>query len=284
METKLMPSVGQIEKRTQRRVVKLFREQLGYDYLGDWTDRASTRNIEEQYLRPFLRDRQGYDDALISRALYLLEKTASDQSKSLYARNKALYELLRYGLKVKAEVGDNTQTVWLIDWQSPEKNHFDIAEEVTVAAADAKAHDKRPDVVLYVNGIALGVLELKRSTVSVAEGIRQNLDNQKKVFIQPFFSTIQWIMAGNDTEGLRYGAIETPEKYYLTWKEASDVENLLDRALLQVCAKARFLELIHDFVVFDAGVKKLCRPNQYFGVRAAQGHVKRREEIGRAHV
>ena len=116
-------------------------------------------------------------------------------------------------------MGENTETVWLIDWKHPENNHFAIAEEVTVAGADAKAHAKRPDVVLYVNGIALGVLELKRSTVSVAEGIRQNLDNQKKVFIEPFFSTMQLVMAGNDTEGLRYGTIETPEKYYLTWKE-----------------------------------------------------------------
>ncbi|MEK7352778.1 MAG: type I restriction endonuclease, partial [Nitrospirota bacterium] len=272
-----MSPVGQREKRTQKRVVQLFREQLGYDYLGDWTDRAGNHNIEEEYLRTFLRDNQGCDEALISRALYILDKTAGDTSKSLYNRNKAVYELLRYGLQVRAEVGENTQTVWLIDWKNPEKNHFAIAEEVTVLAADAKAHAKRPDVVLYVNGIALGVLELKRSTVSVAEGIRQNLDNQKKAFIQPFFSTMQWVMAGNDTEGLRYGAIETREKYYLTWKEESTVENLLDQALIQLCAKARFLELIHDFIVFDAGVKKLCRPNQYFGVRAAQERVKRRE-------
>ncbi len=122
-------------------------------------------------------------------------------------------------------------------------------------------------VVLYVNGIALGALELKRSTVSVAEGIRQNLDNQKKEFIQPFFSTLQWVMAGNDTEGLRYATIETPEKYYLKWVE-DDGEHaaepvLLDRHLLQVCAKTRFLELIHDFVVFDAGTKKVARQNQY---------------------
>ena len=176
-------------------------------------------------------------------------------------------------MKVKPDVGENTETVWLIDWKHPEKNHFAIAEEVTVPAADAKAHTKRPDVVLYVNGIALGVLELKRSTVSVAEGIRQNLDNQKKVFIEPFFSTMQLVMAGNDTEGLRYGTIETPEKYYLTWKEDSPIENPLDRALIQLCGKARFLELIHDFIVFDAGIKKLCRHNQYFGVRAAQEHV-----------
>ena len=81
----------------------------------------------------------------------------------------------------------------------------------------AKAATKRPDVVLYVIGIALAVLELKRSTVSVAEGIRQNLDNQKKEFIQPFFSTLQWLMAGNDSEGLRYATIETPEKYWLQY-------------------------------------------------------------------
>ena len=131
--------------------------------------------------------------------------------------------------------------------------------------------------MLYVNGIALGVLEVERSTVSVAEGIRQNLDNQKKIFIGHFFSTVQWVMAGNDTEGLRYGAIQTPEKYYLTWKEDGPGENQLDKALSRVCAKARFLELIHDFIVFDAGIKKLCRHNQYFGVRAAQVHLKRRE-------
>ncbi len=135
-------------------------------------------------------------------------------------------------------------------------------------------NDKRPDVVLYVNGIALGVLELKRSTVSVSEGIRQNLDNQKAVFIERFFTTIQLVMAGNDTEGLRYGVIGTPQKYYLTWKEDSDIENLLDRPLAQLCQKDRFLELIHNFIVFDAGVKKTCRHSQYFGVKAAQDRVK----------
>ena len=272
-----MNEVGQRERKTQERVVKLFRDVLKYDYLGDWTDREDNRNIEESLLRDFLLDQQGYDEELIKRAVYLLDKAAGDTSRSLYDRNRAVYEMLRYGVKVKADVGENTETVWLIDWKQPERNHFAIAEEVTVTGADPKANTKRPDVVLYVNGIALGVLELKRSTVSVAEGIRQDLDNQKKVFIEYFFSTMQWIMAGNDTEGLRYCTIQTPEKYYLSWKEDSTVENPLDRALLQLCGKARFLELIHDFIVFDAGVKKLCRHNQYFAVRASQKRVKRRE-------
>jgi type I restriction enzyme R subunit len=274
-----MSTVGQIEKKTQARIVALFRNQLGYDYIGNWIDRDGNRNIEEVWLRPFLKSR-GHNEALINRALFELQKVATDQSRSLYDINRSVYDLLRYGVKVKAEIGENTQTVWLIDWSNPEANHFAIAEEVAIkpASSDAnKAYGKRPDIVLYVNGIALGVLELKRSTISVSEGIRQNLDNQKKIFIQPFFTTMQVIMAGNDTEGMRYGTIETPEKYYLTWKEPSTVENPLDRALLQTCNKQRLLELIHDFLVFDSGVKKLCRQNQYFGVRAAQDHVKRRE-------
>ena len=271
-----MSTVGQREKQTQQGVVKLFRETLGYAYLGNWEERENNRNIEPDLLRAWLK-RQGHADALISKVLYELEKAAGDTSKSLYDRNRAVYDLLRYGVKVKPDVGENTVTVWLVDWKQPENNDFAIGEEVTVAAANAKAHDKRPDIVLYVNGIALSVLELKRSIVSVAEGIRQNLDNQKKEFIQPFFTTMQFVMAGNDTEGLRYGTIETPEKYYLTWKEESTTENPLDRALIQLCGKARFLELIHDFIVFDAGVKKLCRHHQYFGVRAAQPFVQRRE-------
>ena len=271
-----MSTVGQREKKTQERVVALFRDTLGYRYLGNWIDREGNANIEQELLRGWLR-KQGYADGLINRAIFLLGKEANDQTKSLYDRNRAVYELLRYGVKVKAEVGENTETVWLIDWKNVHNNDFSIAEEVTVKGANAKAHRKRPDIVLYVNGIALGVLELKRSTVSVAEGIRQNLDNQKKEFIQHFFSTIQYVMAGNDTEGLRYGTIETPEKYYLTWKEYSPIENLLDRHLVQLCSKERLLELIHDFVVFDAGIKKLCRHNQYFGVRAAQDFIRRRE-------
>ena len=271
-----MTTVGQIERATQNRVVKLFREQLGYDYLGNWEERPDNRCVEEKLLRGALHLR-GYANDLITRTIHELQKAAGDQSKKLYDRNKEVYDLLRYGVKVKPEVGENTVTVWLIDWTDPLNNDFALAEEVTVKGADAKASTKRPDIVLYINGIALGVLELKRSTVSVSEGIRQNLDNQQKQFIEPFFSTMQLVMAGNDTEGLRYGTIETPEKYYLTWKEESAIENPLDRGLLQLCSKERLLELLHDFVVFDAGTKKLCRHNQYFGVRAAQQFIRRRE-------
>jgi type I restriction enzyme R subunit len=256
------------EWATQQRVIGLFKNQLGYDYLGDWQEREGNRNIEVDLLSNWLRKRK-VSEALIQRVLRTLDAAAAlGEGKKLYEANKEVYQLLRYGVKEKEAAGEQNQTVWLIDWKNPEANHFAIAEEVTIKGE----HKKRPDLVLYVNGIAMGVIELKRSSVSVSEGIRQNLDNQKKDFIRNFFTTIQLVMAGNDSQGIRYGVIETPEKYFLEWKEnvENPHSNLLDHHLSLLCNKSRFLQLIHDFIVFDAGIKKTCRHNQYFGVGAAQ--------------
>ena len=264
-------TVGQIERKTQNRVVKLFQEKLGYAYLGNWEEREDNSNIEQEQLTKFLKAK--YSDELIKKTISKLEKVATDQNKGLYDINKEIYSMLRYGVKVKENVGEETKTVWLINWDEPEKNDFYVAEEVTIKGQ----HDKRPDVVLYVNGIAVVVLELKRSTVSVSEGIRQNLDNQKDIFIKNFFATNQIVMAGNDSEGLRYGVIKTPEKYFLTWKEDIDIRNRLDKHLYAMCQKERLLELIHDFIVFDGGIKKIARHNQYFAVVSAQKHIRKRE-------
>ena len=250
-----MTGIGAIERKTQNRVIELLRDSMDYEYLGDLS-MFDNDNIIEKQLQKSLTDR-GYLPVVVDRAVEELIRMSRDTTKSLYERNRSVYNLLRYGVKVQPDPQSQFETVWLIDWENVESNHFAVAEEVTVRIRVGEAPTKRPDVVLYVNGIALGVLELKRSTVSVSEGIRQNLENQRGEFIQHFFSTIQWVMAGNDSQGLRYGTIETPEKYYLTWKEDGPQENPLDRAVLQVFEKSRFLELINDFIVFDSGIKKL---------------------------
>lgn len=283
-----MTDVGQREREAQNRVVALFRDKLGYDYLGNWEYREGNSNIEVELLTQNLRTR-GYDDNLINRALDKLKSDASlGGGRDLYEANLDVYDQLRYGVHVKPGIGEQTETVWLIDWANPEVNQFAIAEEVTVLGH----HTKRPDIVLYVNGIAVATLELKRSIVSVTEGIRQTIGNQTREFIRPFFTTVQLALAGNDVEGLRYAVIDTPEKHWLTWRliadvdpatraqieeECAGVEGLLDQALVQICIKHRLLEIIHDFIVFDEGIKKACRPNQYFGVKAAQERVRQRE-------
>ena len=269
------PKVGQIERKTQNRIVKLFtdKNRLNYDYLGNWEEREENSNIEEELLRSYLT-RAGYSASLIGKAIKELTKSANRPHLSLYDLNKDTYSLLRYGIRVREGWAENHVTVWPIDWNNPEKNDFAIAEEVRIKGN----RTKRPDIVLYVNGIAVGVIELKRSIVSVSEGVRQNIGNQKEEFIKTFFGTVQLLMAGNDTEGLRYGTTETTEEYYLSWKEAGlESESRLDRAILQLCDKTRLLEIIHDFVVFDSGIKKTCRHNQYFGVKSAQDYAKRRE-------
>jgi len=271
--TTSLQKVGQLERKTQNRIVALFRDRMDYDYLGNWEDRESNSNVEEGLLRAFLT-RRGVSPRLIDRAIAEVARISGNQTATLYDLNKEVYSLLRYGVKVREELGENNQTVWLIDWEHPENNHFAIAEEVTIRGN----RTKRPDIVLYVNGIALGVLELKRSIVSVSEGIRQNIGNQRDEFIKTFFATMQIIMAGNDTEGLRYATTETTEEYYLTWKELGlEGENRLDRHILQLCEKKRFLEIVHDFMVFDSGIKKTSRHNQYFGVKATQEYAKRYE-------
>ncbi|NOR71520.1 MAG: HsdR family type I site-specific deoxyribonuclease [Methylomarinum sp.] len=289
-----MSSIGQRERVTQNRVVKLFQMQLGYTYYGDWQDRTENSNIEETYLRAWL-NKQGINESMANNAIRQFKQAASmGDGKKLYHANKDVYGLLRYGVKVRQGQGDNTKTIWLIDWNNPLNNEFAIAEEVSVKGENTK----RPDIVLYVNGIALGVIELKRSSVSVNEGIRQNLDNQKKTFIRDFFTTMQLVMAGNDSEGLRYGTIETQEKHYYSWKEENlrfnpdvdersnkhlsveDVDyadDILDFDIINLCNKERFLEIIHNFIVFDAGYKKTCRQNQYFGVKAAQARLNKND-------
>jgi type I restriction enzyme, R subunit len=262
-------AVGQPERATQDRVLALFRDELGYRYLGDRTDRDGNSNIEEGLLTAYLT-KCGYTTAQISSAIYKLRTEADNPSRTLYGNNLSVYNLLRYGVPVKTEAGKVTETVHIINWQEPEKNEFAIAEEVTLNGN----HERRPDIVLYVNGIAVCVLELKNSRVSIGDGIRQSLSNQQPEFNAWFFSTVQFIFAGNDSEGLQYGAIGTPEKYFLKWKEheQDDSRFKLDKYLLRMCRKERLIELMHDFVLFDGGVKKLPRAHQYFGVKAAQAH------------
>jgi type I restriction enzyme R subunit len=266
--------IGQPERATQNRVIALFRDELHYRYLGDWTDRERNSNIEEGVLTAWL-NKCGYTKAQISVASHKLCTEADNHNRGFYGNNREVYKLLRYGVPVKTQAGKVTETVNLINWKEPEENDFAIAEEVTLRGNQ----ERRPDIVLYVNGIAIAVLELKNSRVSIGDGIRQNISNQQPEFNEWFFSTVQFIFAGNDSEGLQYGTIKTEEKYFLKWKEdeADDSRFKLDKYLLKMCAKVRLIELMYDFILFDGGIKKLPRVHQYFGVQAAQQHVRERK-------
>ncbi len=182
-------------------------------------------------------------------------------------------------IAVKTSIDKNNEDVRLIDWDNPENNDFGIAEEVTLKGGC----ERRPDIVLYINGIAVVVLELKRTSVSISEAINQLRTNQEEIFNGHFFSTVQLVVAGNDSQGLWYGTVGTPYEFFVQWKNQnkSETDNqagaFLDKPLAQMCNKSTLLDLIRNFVIFDAGLKKVPRQHQYEGIKAAQERVRKRE-------
>jgi type I restriction enzyme R subunit len=276
-----MPERPRSEHRTHKRVIGLLTQPtaaggLGYRYLGDWRDRANNRPVEAEVLRDSLKAR-GYSDAQISAAMQRLETAVDSTGITLYQANLRTYQLLRYGVQVQTSPSAAHETVHLINWEHPSRNDFAVAEEVTLRGG----HERRPDIVVYVNGIAVAVLELKRGSVDLADGIRQLITNQEEIFNKGFFSAVQLVLAGNDSQGLRYGTVTTREEFFVEWKSsAADVATVgarLDNPLRELLDKERFLDLVRNCVIFDNGIKKVPRQHQYHGVKAAQARLAKRE-------
>ncbi len=279
------------ERDTQNRVVSTLLSVLNYDYLGNLED-VENSNIREADLRNFLTTKQGCDDSQASEAIRVLKQAAACCSaQTLYDKGLECYKLIRNGGNISQGYGQVNRHINYIDWENPQNNTFAIAEEVTVRRVSEDIKHRRPDIVVYVNGIALVVIELKKISVSVADAIRQNRRNQEDGEICHFFTTVQLLLAGNESEGVKYGVTKTPEKFWLKWKEPTGEEydhktgrpiphtspfsqrefpNEMFRSLLQMLEPYRLLEFIHDCIIYDGGVKKAARPNQYFALAAAK--------------
>ena len=277
------------ERAVQDRIIGLLRTKLGYDYLGDLSERENSC-LDRQALKEFLVCKQKLEPACADRAIAeLAKRMACPGQADLYNVNKEVYLTLRYPMSIATEPGKPMKQVYFIDWQHPLENNFSIAEEVTVRRQVAANGHRRPDVVIWVNGIALCVIELKKANVSVAEGIRQNYRNQQEGEIPAFFAAAQLLMAGNESEGLKYATTLTPEKHWLKWKEPcgnpcavprwskAEIKPLVDRSFAQMLDKERLLAFIHDGIVFDGGVKKVMRPAQFFALEAAKPRIMRKE-------
>jgi type I restriction enzyme R subunit len=221
-------------------------------------------------------------------------------NEGLVQTNERVYDLLTLGKSFNETVqGDRkAYTIKYIDWQQPENNVFHVCEEFEVEGIQGK---KRPDIVLYVNGIPFVVIENKRrdKSDSLEEAISQQLRNQKeKEGIPKLFYYTQVLLAMQPNE-VKYAATGTPAKFWSIWKEDNEKEVLKllrkktkhtpaeqrlvteqDKTLLSLCSPNRLLDLVYKYMVFDGPDKKICRYQQYFAVQDTITRVKQRNKEG----
>lgn len=218
-----------------------------------------------------------------------------DLVTGLISTNEKIYDLLTLGKSYQENMVDGTKRsfdIKYIDFEHPENNDFYVTEEFSVLRMNGKDY-ARPDIVLFVNGIPLAVIECKDASVPIIQAISQNIRNQKPDYIPQLFKFIQIVMAANKNE-TKYATCGTPNKFWSTWNEQYvEKQNELldktvidrqvtkqDRDIISLFEKERFLELIKDFIIFEAGKKKICRYQQYFAVKAMLERIKQDKKGG----
>ena len=209
--------------------------------------------------------------------------------------NEAVYNMLTLGKAFEQSIdGDKkSYTMRYIDWQHPENNMFHVTEEFAVTRAGSN-DTYRPDIVLFVNGIPLVVIECKRPDVKGAEeqAISQHLRNQKEDGIRSLYVYSALLLAIGNSFG-SYATTGSGAQFWCKWHErfpnktaeqdylqrlnemVGDREvTLQDEYLFNLCRPERLLELMYHFTIYDAGIKKLARYQQYFTVNETVNRVK----------
>ncbi|MEQ8906413.1 HsdR family type I site-specific deoxyribonuclease [Ekhidna sp.] len=238
-----------------------------------------------------------FSQSSIQSAINALKNTPDE---GLVRTNENIYDLLTLGKSFTETVqGDQKAfTLKFIDWKNMENNVFHVSDEYVVEGSKGS---RRPDIVLFVNGIPFVVLENKRrdKNESLEEAISQHLRNQKKELGVPrLFHYAQLLLAVQPNE-VKYAATGTPQKFWSVWKEDNlkEVEHIIkhegngvvaenrlgthqDQSILALCHPLRLMELVYKFIVFDGPDKKIARYQQFFAVKEALGRVKQTDEEG----
>ncbi len=203
-------------------------------------------------------------------------------NEGLMTANQKISDQLLLGNSYTEELIDGAQKSFsfrYIDYDHIENNIFHFTEEFVVdrVTKSESQRSRRPDIVLFVNGIPFGVIELKKSSIESAQGISQMLRNQGKKEIPSLFKYIQITLAGN-SHSPQYATTGTPEKFYALWEEEKKFDinvfvkdrtpTKLDNTIVSMFSKDRMLELLHAFIIFDGKIKKIARYQQYFAIKS----------------
>lgn len=274
--------------------IKLF-ERQGYQYIHAPDIAPDSDNPE----------RSGYDEVLLISRLRssvrrinpslpetilaeALKQVSRIQSPELLANNEVFHRLLTEGITVSHQQDGNERgvRVWLVDFDRPENNEFVVANQFTVIENHV---NKRPDLVLFVNGLPLVVIELKNATDENAtvKSAFQQLETYKATI--PSLFTYNGLLVISDGLEARTGSLSAGYSRFMAWKtadgknEASNLVSQLETLINGMLNKATLLDLIRHFVVFEKSkkedsetgqisistVKKIAAYHQYYAVNAA---------------
>ncbi len=265
---------------------------LGYQYIASETADQMRGNhynlLLKDVLDKKLRELNSYEykgvtfpfsDRSIQQAVRDLDEPLTD---GLVKTNEKIYETLMLGRSYTENLPDGSKksfTIQYIDWDHIENNIFHVVEEVVVERMDGQG-TARPDIVLYINGIPFAVIECKKSSISMEQGISQMIRNQGKDYIPQLFKFIQIVMSTNKNE-TKYATCFTPAKFWAVWNEENEqwLQNQLsksvynrlptnqDKNIISLFHPERLLELTRFFVLFDKNEKKIARYQQYFAIK-----------------
>ena len=228
----------------------------------------------------------------IANAIASLDESLNE---GLMTANTRITDQLILGNSYSEELIDGVKKSFsfkYIDSVNPLNNVYHFTEEFTVSRAiqNEREQTRRPDVVLFINGIPFAVIELKKSSVDTQQGISQMIRNQLKGEIQQLFKYVQITLAGNN-HSPQYATTGTPKKFYATWEEdvKEELEKLvvnrtaskLDSTIYSLFNKDRIVQLLHSFIIFDNKIKKVARYQQFFAIKEIVKKIEKLDNTGR---
>lgn len=206
----------------------------------------------------------------------------------LMTASKNIYDSLLYGKSCEEELFDGGRQSFdlnYINWDEPDKNIWQVTDEFSVERINGKY--VRPDIVVLINGIPLVVIECKKSSVDVEEGVRQNIRNWQPEYIPQLFKFVQVVIAMNPNE-VKYATTGTPQELFCKWVEedkkwqeeaakrytGESITSEQDKVIVSLLSKERLLKLIRYYILYDNNVKKIARYQQFFGVENTMRRIK----------
>jgi len=280
-------------------------QKLGYQYLSPEEAERMRGNLHHVLLTTVLEEKlkelnsyeyQGqiynFSESNIRQAIRDLDEPLTN---GLVKTNEVIYETIMNGRSYTEFLPDGSKksfTIQYIDWNNIENNVFHVVEEFEVERMDGRG-TVRPDIVLFVNGIPFAVIECKKASISMNQGISQMIRNQGKDYAPQLFKFIQIVMSTNKNE-TKYATCNTPKKFWSVWKEEKEewLQNWLDKTvegrlptmqdknIISLFHPERLLELTQFFTLFDKDVKKVARYQQYFAIKEIIKTIEERDENG----